>query len=406
MAVGLPAEPELLSVAGIRLGVAELGGRTRARADLTVMEVAPGARASAVFTRNAFCAAPVLVARRHLAAAAPRYLLINAGNANAGTGARGEADAIACCEALAGRAGCAVEAVLPFSTGVIGEPLAIERFPDAIGAALADLAADGWSRAARAIMTTDTLPKGCSTRVSLGGASATITGIVKGAGMIRPNMATMLAFLATDADVPAITLDASLRAAVEASFNRITIDGDTSTNDACVLVATGAARGARVDEHDMESVDAFAAALADVCTRLAHGIVRDAEGATKFVAVRVTEGRDEDECLTLGFAIAHSPLVKTAIYACDANWGRILAVVGRAGLADLDISRVCIELGDTTIVEHGARAAGYREEDGQRAMAPEELAITVRLGRGDADATVWTSDLSHEYVSINASYRT
>jgi glutamate N-acetyltransferase/amino-acid N-acetyltransferase len=406
MAVGLGDEINPIPVAGVRLGSAPLGLRSEPRDDLTVMELAAGSRAAAVFTRNVFCAAPVVVAREHLAGQAPRYLLINAGNANAGTGRDGLADARRCCEALAERTGCTSRQVLPFSTGVVGEPLEVGRFPEAIDTALDALDANGWSRAARAIMTTDTVPKGISRQFDVAGRTATVTGIVKGAGMIRPDMATMLAFLATDATVAQPVLDDCLARAVGQSFNRITVDGDTSTNDACVLIATGADGAPSIDEASADGADALCAAVSDVCTWLAQAIVRDAEGASKFITISVSEGRDEAECLKLAYAIAHSPLVMTAMYASDANWGRILAVVGRAGLEDLDIEAVRIHLGDVCIAANGGRAADYTEERGQRVMSEDEIEVCVALGRGAARATVWTSDLSHEYVTINAEYRT
>ena len=406
MAVGLSGEVNPLPVAGIRLGSASLGVRTEPRDDLAIIELAPGSRASAVFTRNAFCAAPVTVAREHLSRAAPRYLLVNAGNANAGTGPRGLEDARFCCHALAERAGCETQAVLPFSTGVVGESLSTDAFPDAIDAALARLDGGGWTAAARAIMTTDTLPKAVTREFQIEGHTLTVTGMVKGAGMIRPDMATMLAFVATDADVSQDLLDACLGRAVERSFNRITVDGDTSTNDACVLMATGASGAPAIADPSSGAAKDFERALTEVCTWLAQAIIRDAEGATKFVTIRVREGRDEDECLRLAYEVAHSPLVMTAMYASDANWGRILAVVGRAGLADLDIDAVRIHLGDVCIVTEGGRAPDYTEQSGQAVMSADEIAVTIALGRCSAEATVWTSDLSHDYVTINAEYRT
>lgn len=406
MAVGLSGEIDPKPVAGVRLGSASLGVRREPRDDLTIIELATNSRAAAVFTRNVFCAAPVEVAREHLARQAPRYLLINAGNANAGTGSEGVENARRCCRALVERTGTSVEQVLPFSTGVVGEPLDVTRFPEAIDTALAALHADGWVRAARAIMTTDTVAKGVSRQFDVDGTTLTVTGIVKGAGMIRPDMATMLAFIATDAAVAQSVLDDCLGHAVARSFNRITVDGDTSTNDACILMATGAAGGAEIADPAASGADALRAAVSQVCTWLAHAIVRDAEGATKFITITVEEGRDESECLGLAYAIAHSPLVMTAMYASDANWGRILAVVGRAGLDGLDIDAVRIHLGDVCIVSNGRRAADYTEEQGERVMREDEIGITVSLGRGAAGATVWTSDLSHEYVTINAEYRT
>ena len=406
MAVGLTGEVDPTAVAGVRIGSASLGIRDEPRDDLVIIELAPGSRAAAVFTRNAFCAAPVVVAREHLGRAAPRYLIVNAGNANAGTGARGLADARHCCAEVAERTGCAVEAVLPFSTGVVGEPLRTDCFPAAIEKALERLDENGWTRAARAMMTTDTVPKAVSRGFEAAGRSLTVTGMVKGAGMIRPDMATMLAFVATDAEVSQAILDRCLARAVSCSFNRITVDGDTSTNDACVLMATGAANAPAIEDPGGDAARGLEGAVAEVCTWLAQAIVRDAEGATKFITIAVREGRDERECLRLAYEIAHSPLVMTAMYASDANWGRILAVVGRAGLEDLDIGAVRIHLGDVCIVADGGRAPDYTEARGQDVMAADEISVTVVLGRGGAEATVWTSDLSHEYVTINAEYRT
>ncbi len=406
MAVGLSAEIDPEPVAGLRLGSAALGVRGESRDDLTVIELAGESRVAAVFTRNAFCAAPVVVAREHLERQAPRYLLINAGNANAGTGQQGLADARSCCRAVAQASGCSAEQVLPFSTGVIGESLPVARFPQAIEVALAGLAEDGWVAAARAIMTTDTVPKAVSRRFEIEEHTVTVTGMVKGAGMMRPDMATMLAFVATDASVPQALLDDCLARAVQQSFNRITVDGDTSTNDACVLIATGAGGAPSIDDPCGESARALHRAVSEVCTWLAQAIIRDAEGATKFIEIAVREGRDEQECLQLAYAVAHSPLVMTAMYASDANWGRILAVVGRAGLVGLDIGAISIHLGDVCIVAGGERAADYLEERGQAVMSAEEIRVHIGLGRGEAQATVWTSDLSREYVTINAEYRT
>jgi glutamate N-acetyltransferase/amino-acid N-acetyltransferase len=398
MAVGLPETPELAPVPGVRIGTAELGGRAVARHDLVVFALAPDCECAAVFTRNAFCAAPVTVSRRHLHSATPRYLLVNAGNANAGTGERGIEDAVACCQALSSTAGCRAQEVLPFSTGVIGEPLQLARFAPAIEAAYSSVVEDGWLAAARAIMTTDTVPKGVSIRFEHGGRPCMLTGVVKGAGMIRPDMATMLAFMATDAALAPGLAQRLLSEAVEASFNRITIDGDTSTNDACVLVATGASGAPPIAGDDAEAVDAFATVL--------QGIVRDAEGATKFVTVVVEGGASERECRQVADAVAHSPLVKTALFASDPNWGRIVAAVGRAGIADLDVAAVDIYLGDVCIVRGGARCETYTEEQGQRVMAEEEIAVRIALGRGGHALEMWTCDLSHGYVTINAEYRT
>ena len=406
MAVGLSGEINPIPVAGVRLGSAPLGVRSDVRDDLTIIELAAGGRATAVFTRNAFCAAPVIVAREHLTREAPRFLLINAGNANAGTGPQGVEDARTCCQAVAERVGCQAHQVLPFSTGVVGERLPVARFPEAIDGALARLDADGWALAARAIMTTDTVPKAVSRQFAVHGHTITVTGIVKGAGMIRPDMATMLAFITTDAAVAQPLLDTCLARAVEQSFNRITVDGDTSTNDACVLIATAASGAPLIDTVFSDDAHALSQALSEVCTWLAQAMVRDAEGASKFITIAVDEGRDEEECLKLAYLLAHSPLVMTAMYASDANWGRILAVVGRAGLEDLDIRAVRIHLGDVCIVADGERACDYSEDRGQRVMSADEISIRIGLGRGRAQATIWTSDLSHEYVTINAEYRT
>jgi len=391
-------------VAGIRLSAQAARVRYEDRDDLVVMELAEGSRCAAVFTRNAFCAAPVIVAREHLEKIPPRYLLINSGNANAGTGAPGLEDARQSCEALAQRTGCDASQVLPFSTGVIGERLPLERIESALDDAIAGLSADNWSAAAHAIMTTDTVAKGVSLTLQIDGQTVTLTGMAKGSGMIRPDMATMLAYIATDAAVEDKALQVCLQQAVEQSFNRITVDGDTSTNDACVLVATGASAAPCLDARHTD-YPAFCAAVGEVCTRLAQLIVRDGEGATKFVTVRVEGGCDSDECLQVAYTVAHSPLVKTALFSSDPNWGRILAAVGRAGLLQLDIDKVELWLDDVCIVCDGGVAPGYTEADGQRVMDQDEILIRIALGRGEASETVWTSDLSHDYVSINADYR-
>lgn len=404
MAVGLTDLPVLLPVAGVRLGTAAAGVRKPGRPDVMVLEIARGGVTAAVFTRNAFCAAPVIVAREHLSGAAPRLLLVNSGNANAGTGAEGLEAARECCRALAERAGCRTEEVLPFSTGVIGEPLPVDRIVGGLAAALESLSEDGWPAAARAIMTTDTVPKGVSRQITIDGRPVTLTGIAKGAGMIRPDMATMMCYIATDAWVAPALLRRCLTGAVARSFNRITVDGDTSTNDACVVAATGAS-GVRLADDD-DRLAAFAAALDDVCTALAQAIVRDGEGATKFVTVQVDGGASRAECLQAAYAIAHSPLVKTALFASDPNWGRILAAVGRAGIPDLDVARIGIHLDGVRIVRDGGRDPEYTEARGQAAMAQEEITIGVHLGRGACSETLWTTDLSFEYVRINAEYRT
>ncbi len=403
MAVGYSQLPPLLPVAGIRWGVTQAGVRYKNRRDLVVMELAPDSQVAAVFTRNAFCAAPVTVAREHLVAGNPRYLLVNTGNANAGTGTQGLVDARRCCEQLARETGVAVQQILPFSTGVIGEPLPVERIAQGLPAALAALDEEGWSEAAHGIMTTDTVAKGLSKQIEIDGTTVTITGIAKGSGMIRPDMATMLSYIATDATVPRVLLQSILDQAVNRSFNRVTVDGDTSTNDACVLVATGAA-GVSVTEPGAQ-LEALTAAVTDICRFLAQLLIRDGEGATKFVTVQVSGGDNSEECLQVAYAVAHSPLVKTALSASDPNWGRILAAVGRAGLADLVLEAIEIYLDDVCIVRNGARAADYTEADGQRVMGQAEFTIDIRLGRGSITETVWTCDFSAEYVRINADYR-
>ncbi len=407
MAVGLSDQlPVLHPVAGIYLGTTAAGIKKNSQADLVVMQLVQGAKTAAVFTQNAFCAAPVVVAKSHLAVAQPRVLVINSGNANAGTGEQGLADARTICAQVAEELGCAAEEVLPFSTGVIGEPLPMDRFRTGIPAALAGLSIEGWQQACYGIMTTDTVPKVVSRKVVIGNDEITLTGMAKGSGMIHPNMATMLAFIATDARVSQPVLDQVLKQAVEQSFNRITVDGDTSTNDACTLTATGHVAMPEIDTLDTASGQAFQQAVTSVMVELAQMIVRDGEGATKFVTVHVEAGATEDECLKTAFTIAHSPLVKTALFASDPNWGRILAAVGRAGIQALDIRQVNIWLDDVCIVREGGRAPEYTEEAGQRVMDKPSLTIRVHLGRGEAQETVWTTDLSYDYVKINAEYRT
>ena len=405
MAVKLATPDRLIPVAGVRLAAAAAGVRKPDRDDVVLLELAPGSRVAAVFTQNAFCAAPVTVARQHLAVAAPRFVLINSGNANAGTGAAGLAAAQACCAAVARQAGCESAAVLPFSTGVIGEPLPVERITAVLPAALDGLRADGWLAAARAIMTTDTVAKGHSVTRDTPHGPLTVTGIAKGSGMIHPNMATLLAYVATDAAVAQPALQACLAHAVGGSFNRITVDGDTSTNDACVLIATGQGAVA-VDDLSSSTGQALQAAVDEVCRVLAQAIVRDGEGATKFITVQITGGRDTAECARVAYAIARSPLVKTAFFASDPNWGRILAAVGYAGLDDLEIDRVNVYLDDVCIVRAGGRAGDYTEARGQAVMAQDEITVRVELGRGGAQTTVWTCDFSYDYVRINAEYRT
>ncbi|MHB8454159.1 MAG: bifunctional glutamate N-acetyltransferase/amino-acid acetyltransferase ArgJ [Acidiferrobacterales bacterium] len=406
MAVNLPPLPRLSPVSGIRLGTAMAGIRKKNRRDLVVIECAPGTLAAAVFTQNRFCAAPVLIAREHLGAASPRALLINTGCANAGTGTPGMDDALACCEGLARNMGLKLNEILPFSTGVIGERLSVERIvaglPECIGA----LDESGWAEAALGIMTTDTLPKGSTRQSNIAGTNVTVTGIAKGAGMICPNMATLLGFVATDASVGPAALNALVRDAVGASFNRITVDGDTSTNDSCILLATGCAGNAVIEQPEGAAYQELARLVTEVFTELAQAIVRDAEGATKFITIEVSGGRDEGECLEVARTIAHSPLVKTAFFASDPNWGRILAAVGRARIERLNVASVSIFLNDICIARNGARAAEYTEAQGQEAMAASEILLRVDLGGGRASSRLWTCDLSHEYVRINAEYRT
>ena len=395
----------LLPVTGFRLGTTCAGIKKPDRRDLVVMEMAEGSQVAAVFTRNAFCAAPVTIARQHLSQNTPRYLLVNTGNANAGTGEQGINDALACCEALAVSAGCSLQAVLPFSTGVIGETLQVGKICEGIPDAFSRLSEDGWQDASHGILTTDTVPKGVSRQFEINGKMLTITGIAKGSGMIRPDMATMLAYIATDAQLDTKDLQTCLNTAVEGSFNRITVDGDTSTNDACLLVATGQS-GVHISQNNKANYDVFTNAVNKVCEELALAVVRDGEGATKLVTVLVEGGSDEAECLQVAYTVAHSPLVKTAFFASDPNWGRILAAVGRAGLKDLDLDGIQIFLDDVCIVSQGGRDAAYREELGQAVMNSSEVTVRIILGRGKSSARVWTCDLSYDYVRINAEYRT
>jgi glutamate N-acetyltransferase/amino-acid N-acetyltransferase len=405
MAVGPGTLPEFYPVAGIKVGIASAGIKKPGRKDIVVFELVPEARVAGIFTRNQFCAAPVVLSRKHLAQGAPRYLLINTGNANAGTGERGMADALRCCEALAAEASVSPDAVLPFSTGVIGEPLPVDKIIKALPEALASAQEDRWAEAASGIMTTDTRPKGASVRVDLGGHAVTISGISKGAGMIRPNMATMLGFIATDARIAPDVLQSLASELGEKSFNRITIDGDTSTNDACMLMASGQYDGPEITA-DSPHLPALREALRQVYLDLAHAIVRDGEGATKFVTIDVSGAASQQEALDVAYTVAHSPLVKTALFASDPNWGRILAAVGRAGVPDLDLGSLEIYLGDVCLVRNGGRADDYSEDRGQRVMSQEEITIAIDLKRGSVQETVWTCDFSHDYVTINAEYRT
>ncbi|HWS73959.1 MAG TPA: bifunctional glutamate N-acetyltransferase/amino-acid acetyltransferase ArgJ [Quisquiliibacterium sp.] len=401
-----PDPASLHAVAGVELGTARAQIRKPGRRDVLVARFAEGATVAGVFTRNRFCAAPVRVCREHLerSAGTVRALVVNTGNANAGTGAQGLADARRTCEALAARLGCRAEEVLPFSTGVILEHLPMDRLLAGLPAAVADLDAAHWADAAEAIMTTDTLPKAASRRVEIGGHTVSVTGISKGAGMIRPNMATMLGFVATDAAVPAPLLQRWVREAADASFNRITIDGDTSTNDSFLLIATGAG-GLRIESDASPGAAQLRALIVDVARELAQAIVRDGEGATKFISVVVEGARSDDEAAAVAYAVAHSPLVKTAFFASDPNLGRILAAIGYAGIDDLDVDRVDLFLDQVHVATAGGRHPAYREEDGQRVMKQSEITVRAVLGRGSASTTVWTCDLSHDYVSINADYR-
>ena len=395
-----------LSIPGIRLGVAQAGIKYADRDDLTIIEIADGSTTAAVFTQNAFRAAPVLVAERNNANGDAKYILINSGNANAGTGAPGMASCEQSCEALAAATQTNSDLVLPFSTGVIGEVLPVDKLESALPDAIHDLSATNWDRASKAIMTTDTVPKLRSKVVTLeDGRCCHLVGMGKGSGMIQPNMATMLGFIATDASISREMLDGMLRTAVNISFNRITVDGDTSTNDAVTLTATGQS-DVVITPTDRASALAFQAALTELATELAQDIVRDGEGATKFVEITVSSAHSEAEADQVARTVAHSPLVKTALFASDPNWGRILAAVGRAGVSELDVEAVSLSLNGVLIAENGARAESYTEEAGVAAMASEDLFITIDLGRGDKSATLWTTDFSYDYVKINAEYRT
>ncbi|HRA23979.1 MAG TPA: bifunctional glutamate N-acetyltransferase/amino-acid acetyltransferase ArgJ [Usitatibacteraceae bacterium] len=408
MAVNLapPRAEDLLTIAGVRLGVAEAGVRKKDRKDLLVVEIAAESRVAGVFTRNRYCAAPVLVCRDHLAGESRiRAIVVNTGIANAGTGEAGLASARATCEAVGRALGVEARSVLPFSTGVIMEHLPVERLVAGIPAAVAGLRADGWADAAAAIMTTDTVPKAVSRQVVIDGRTVTVTGIAKGAGMIQPNMATMLGFIATDAAVGHDTLQHMVRFVADRSFNAVTVDGDTSTNDSFVLIATGLAGNARIVGEGTAEFTRLAECVLEVAQILSQAIVRDGEGATKFMTIVVEGGATREECLRVGKSIAHSPLVKTAFFASDPNLGRILCAVGNGGIADLDPAKVTLHLGDVLVAEQGGRAAAYTEEQGKAVMAPAEITVRVGLGRGVESATVWTCDFSYDYVKINADYR-
>lgn len=407
-----PQAETLLPVAGVRIGVAEAGIRKANRKDLTVFLLEEGTAVGAVFTQNRYAAAPVQVCREHMAAAQGiRAMVINTGNANAGTGEPGLANARQTAQALALALGVQHEQVLPFSTGVIMEPLPLDRLIAGLPQALADAGsaagASGsqWLRAAEGIMTTDTLPKAISRQAVVGGKTVTVSGIAKGAGMIRPNMATMLGYVATDAAVAPALMNSLARRLADRSFNRVTVDGDTSTNDSFVVVASGKAGNASVNDLDSADGQSLLAAMTEVAQFLAHAIVRDGEGATKFITVQIDGGQNSEECLKVAYAVAHSPLVKTAFFASDPNLGRILAAVGYAGINDLDATKIELHLGDVHVVKQGGRNPGYREEDGQRVMKAAEILVRIGLGRGQASETVWTCDFSHDYVTINADYR-
>jgi glutamate N-acetyltransferase/amino-acid N-acetyltransferase len=401
-----PEPSALLPVAGVLLGTAEANIKRANRKDLLVMQLCEGARVAGVFTNNRFCAAPVTVAREHLAQGnGIRALLVNTGNANAGTGDAGIADAALTCRALAGLLGCRSSQILPFSTGVIMEPLPVAKIAAGLPAAVANMREDNWLNAAQAIMTTDVVAKAISNQVSIDGATVTITGIAKGSGMIQPNMATMLAYIATDVAIAEPLLKQMVAEAANRSFNCITVDGDTSTNDALMLIATGKSPGQEITSAESEAGKAIRKAINEVATWLAKAIVRDGEGATKFITIRVDAGRDESECRKVGYAIARSPLVKTAFFASDPNLGRILAAIGYSGVSDLDVAGIRLYLDDVLVAEKGGRAGSYREEEGQRVMQKSEITIRVVLNRGPASVILWTCDFSYDYVKINASYR-
>ncbi|MFY9178694.1 MAG: bifunctional glutamate N-acetyltransferase/amino-acid acetyltransferase ArgJ [Venatoribacter sp.] len=404
MAVNFTVLEEFKAVKGLRLGIAQAHVRYPNRDDLVIIELAEGSKVAGVFTTNAFCAAPVQISKEHLRQASPRYLLINTGNANAGTGKAGVANAVASCEMLAQQTGVAAKEVLPFSTGVIGEPLNMQAFERGIPAALENLSTDNWARAAKGIMTTDTLPKGYSKSFALGGKEVVITGISKGAGMIMPNMATMLGYIATDAGVKQDILQSWCKELADCSFNRVTVDGDTSTNDSCMLIATGQA-GVQIDDANSTEAQALFAELKAAFLHLAQAIVRDGEGATKFITIKVSGAASQKEALDVAYTVAHSPLVKTAMYASDANWGRILAAVGRSGVQNFDLEKVQIHLDAVQIVENGGRCDTYTEASGAAVLANAEFTIGIELGRGAFGESLWTCDFSHDYVTINANYR-
>lgn len=405
MPIGLSYPGNLKPVSGIRLAAASAGIYPSGRADVMLIAMEQGAAVSAVFTKNAFAAAPVSVARDHIGKTSPKYCLVNAGNANAGTGKIGISKTLETCIKLAEISGCRPDEILPFSTGVIGQDLPSDKICGVLTTLYRDMTDDAWLNCAKAIMTTDTLPKGVSKQITIEGCPVTVTGIAKGAGMIRPDMATMLAFIATDANIEKNILDEMLMTSMNLSFNRICIDGDMSTNDACVVMASGKAEMQKITSVSSAACHLLQSALNEVCILLAQSIVRDGEGITKFVTVTVEDGKNSEECQNVAYAIATSPLVKTAFFASDPNWGRILAAVGRSGIRDLDITRVCIYLNDVTIVTDGSRDRRYSEEQGKKAMSAPEIHLRIVLNRGTSSETVWTTDFSYEYVRINAEYR-
>lgn len=406
MAVGLELPSKLIPVNGLRLSAASANIYNKDRDDVVLIELCESTVSSAVFTKNKFCAAPVIIAKTNLANTAPRYCLINAGNANAGTGESGIANAQETCQSLSSLVKCEQSEVLPFSTGVIGEDLPVEKIKRVLPGLLDNLSDNAWLKSAQAIMTTDTIAKAVSKQITIAEETITITGIAKGSGMIKPNMATMLSFIATDANVSKKALNEMLSYAVNKSFNRVTVDGDTSTNDACVLFATAKAKNSVIEDNDSSEYLELLRAIVSVCQQLAQAIVRDGEGASKFISIQVNEGKNEQECLAVAYKVAESPLVKTAFTASDPNWGRILAAVGNAGLEDLNIDNISIYLDDICIVENGCRSETYTEEKGKKVMSQEEIKLSVYLNRGESEEEIWTTDLSHEYITINAEYRT
>lgn len=406
MPVNLPLLETFHSVPGIKIGTHNVGIKQTERPDLVVFELDEGATTAGIFTTNAFCAAPVQICQKHIKQADTRYLIINTGNANAGTGQEGFADAMSICEKLAEIKGVPVESILPFSTGVIGERLPLAKITGQIEHACNDLAEGNWFEGSRGIMTTDTQPKGYTAQFEFQGETITVSGMSKGAGMIMPNMATMLCYIATDAPVSKEVLQSLCTELGDKSFNRVTVDGDTSTNDSCILMASGKANIEPITKAEGESYQTLRTELQKAFLYLAQAIVRDGEGANKFVAIDVQDCENSKEALRIAYTVAHSPLVKTALFASDANWGRILAAVGRSGVKDMDLNAIQIYLDDVCIVENGARAASYTEEAGTKVMEQDELTIRIIMGRGEANETVWTTDLSHEYVTINAEYRT